>query len=237
MEFIRKNVCLFGDSIAKGVAFDDLSGKYTILKDNFASLTADTLGVILSNKARFGSTIRKGQEVISRILTGRPGGPPIDFALMEFGGNDCDFNWKEIALHPEAEHLPNTPIPEFIGIYEEIIRDLTAHDIVPVVLTLPPLVADAYFRWFSRDIPQKENIIAWLGGDVDAIYYWHERYNSAVWEVASHMNCRVIDIRKAFLEQKNHRRFICADGIHLNQAGNDLVCSVILQSAGTYSVG
>ncbi|MHB1453448.1 MAG: SGNH/GDSL hydrolase family protein [Saccharofermentanales bacterium] len=229
-----KNVCLFGDSIAKGVSFDDLSGRYTILKNNFATLTADTLGVILNNKAKFGCTIRKGQEVISRIISNKSEDSPIDYALLEFGGNDCDFKWKEIASNPDAEHLPNTPIPEFIGIYEDIIRDLQANSIIPVVLTLPPLVADSYFRWFSRDIPQKENILAWLGGDVEAIYYWHERYNSAVWEVASHMNCHIIDIRKAFLEQKNHRRFVCTDGIHLNQAGHELVYSVILRDAAEY---
>jgi len=236
MEFVRKNVCLFGDSIAKGVSLDDLSGRYTILKDNFATLTADTLGVILNNKAKFGCTIRKGQEVISRIISSKTSETPIDFALLEFGGNDCDFNWKEIAMNPDAEHYPNTPIPEFVDTYEAIIRDLESNQIVPVIMTLPPLVADSYFRWFSRDIPQKENIIAWLGGDVEAIYYWHERYNSAVWEVASQMKCRIIDIRKAFLEQKNHRRFICSDGIHLNQAGHDLVCSVLLQSAEAYSI-
>ncbi|MHB8962050.1 MAG: SGNH/GDSL hydrolase family protein [Saccharofermentanales bacterium] len=236
MEFVLKNVCLFGDSIAKGVSFDDLSGRYTILKNNFAALTADTLGVILSNKAKFGCTIRKGQEVISRIISSKPDDAPIDFALLEFGGNDCDFNWKEIAMDPDAVHLPNTPIPEFVEIYEEIIRDLESNQIVPVIMTLPPLVADSYFKWFSKDIPQKENIIKWLGGDVEAIYYWHERYNSAVWEVATHMNCRIIDIRKAFLEQKNHRRFICTDGIHLNQAGNDLVYSVLLRSAEAYSI-
>lgn len=231
MDLALKNACLFGDSIAKGIVFDDFSGRYTTSKNNFATLAADSLGVILSNKAKFGCTIKRGQEVISRIIQTKPNDTPFDFALLEFGGNDCDFNWKEISVNPTVEHLPKTPILEFITIYEQIVQDLKMHKIVPIIMTLPPLVADSYYQWISKDILQKENILSWLGGNVESIYYWHERYNSAVWEVASNMNCLVIDIHKVFLEQKNYRRYFCTDGIHLNQEGHDLVYHVLLRSA------
>ena len=230
MDLILKNACLFGDSIAKGIVFDDLSGRYKTLKDNFASLSADSLGVVLSNKAKFGCTIKKGQEVISRILDSITTQSSFDYALLEFGGNDCDFNWKEISLNPSDNHLPKTTLLEFTNTYEQIINDLKIHNITPIIMTLPPLVADSYYKWISKDLTNKENIILWLQGDVESIYYWHERYNSAVWEVVSKTGCRVIDIRKVFLEQKNYRRFLCTDGIHLNQEGHSLVHKVIIRS-------
>ena len=235
MDLVRKSACLFGDSIAKGIAFGDCSGKYTILKNNFASLAADTLGVLLRNKAKFGCTIKKGQEVVSKIIRSSSADESFDYAFLEFGGNDCDFNWKEISLDPQVEHLPNTPLPEFVQTYEEIIYDLRNHDILPVIMTMPPLVAESYYQWISRDILRKENILFWLGGNVESIYYWHERYNSAVWEVASKTNSHVIDIRKAFLEKKNYKRFLCTDGIHLNQAGHELAFRVIVDNIGEWS--
>lgn len=235
MDLTLKSAFLFGDSIAKGIAFDDLSGKYTILKNNFGSLAADSLGIILNNKAKFGCTIKKGQEVISKIMQSCPVEKSFDYALLEFGGNDCDFNWKEISLNPDAEHLPKTTLQDFIFTYEQIVEDLKSHGIIPVIMTLPPLVAEFYYKWISKDIIQKDNIISWLGGDIESIYYWHERYNSAVWEVASKTNSHVIDIRKIFLEQKNYKRFLCSDGIHLNQDGHTLVHHVLLDSVGELS--
>jgi len=235
MDLKIQSACLFGDSIAKGVALDDLSGKYTLLKNNFASLAADYLGVLLNNKAKFGCTIKKGQEVISKMIQPVSGIKPFDYAFLEFGGNDCDFNWKEISMDSRAEHLPKTPLPEFVSTYEKIVGDLKASGVTPVIMTMPPLVAESYYNWFCRDIVQKENILIWLGGDTEAIYYWHERYNSAVWEVATKTNSHVIDIRKVFLEQKNYKQYLCTDGIHLNQAGHDMVYHVLIDSINEYS--
>ena len=30
-----------------------------------------------------------------------------DIVLLEYGGNDCAFNWDEVADNPDANHLPN----------------------------------------------------------------------------------------------------------------------------------
>lgn len=231
MDIALNNVYLFGDSIAKGIIFDDCMGRYTQLKANFAALAADSLGILLQNKAKFGCTIIKGREVVSRVLQSAVSTEGPRYAFLEFGGNDCDYNWKEVSMAPEMEHLPKTAIPEFITTYEEIIQDLHSHEVTPVILTLPPICAEQYFQWIIRDVPSKENVLTWLGGDVEYIYYWHERYNSAVWEVAYKTGSRVIDIRKEFLEQKNYKKFLCTDGIHLNQEGHALVRKVLLGNA------
>jgi lysophospholipase L1-like esterase len=126
-------------------------------------------------------------------------------------------------LNPSGSHKPNTPLDEFIRIYKNIIEDLKKYEITPVIMTLPPIASDLYYNWISKNNPLKNNILSWLGGNIENIYYWHERYNSAIWEVAVKTRSMIIDIRKAFLEEKNYKQFLCADGIHLNQAGHMLV--------------
>ncbi|MFZ5859714.1 MAG: SGNH/GDSL hydrolase family protein, partial [Spirochaetota bacterium] len=70
----------------------------------------------------------------------------------------------------------------------------------------------------------------WLG-DVQFIYRWHESYSSSIWEIGEAHNVPVVDIRKAFLEQRNYSHFLCKDGIHPNTEGHRLITSKIIKFA------
>ena len=61
-----------------------------------------------------------------------------DFTLLEFEGNDCDFNWSAIAADPGLRHLPNMPVTEFSMKYGRIVDRVREHGASPVILTLPP---------------------------------------------------------------------------------------------------
>ena len=271
-------VCLFGDSIARGVILD-ASGSYKPIRENFAFLAATQLGFSLINKARFGCTIAKGREIIERFLgrgaanmpcstnaaasAGSRGAPetlktPADImsenasldaaipirtdnsrtagssqsrlAFLEFGGNDCDFRWDEISANPHREHLPATTPERFSHMYGEVLQMLKQNGFKPVLMTLPPLDAERYFAWFTRTGLDQAAILSWLG-DVQFIYRWHERYSSAIWEIGEAHNVPVVDIRKAFLEQRNYSRFLCKDGIHPNTEGHRLITSEIIEFA------
>ncbi len=224
-------VCLFGDSVARGVVLDD-SGSYRLTKESFADRSAEKLGITLTNKARFGCTIGKGMEILGKFLQRRAGNPGT-VALLEFGGNDCDFKWDEIAAAPGHEHLPATPIGIFSSIYDRMITSLRESGFLPVLMTLPPLDPDRYFAWVTRSGIDKSAVLSWLG-DVRHIYWWHEGYNNAVWATALRNRCPVVDVRKAFLEQKDYRDCLCADGIHPNGAGHLLMESVLLEYAAAY---
>ena len=39
------NICVFGDSVAKGVVFDEIKNKYTFLKENFVNLVQSKTSV------------------------------------------------------------------------------------------------------------------------------------------------------------------------------------------------
>ncbi|HCX97045.1 MAG TPA: hypothetical protein DHU26_08790 [Spirochaetaceae bacterium] len=250
-------VCLFGDSIARGVILD-ACGSYKPIRESFAFLAASELGFSLINKARFGCTIAKGREIIERFLGRGAAKTPADLmpenaspnvaihirtdnshaadssrprlAFLEFGGNDCDFRWDEISADPHREHLPATTPERFFHMYGEVLQMLKQNGFKPVLMTLPPLDAERYFAWFTRAGLDQAAILSWLG-DVQFIYRWHESYSSAIWEIGEAHNVPVVNIRKAFLEQRNYSRFLCKDGIHPNTEGHRLITSEIIKFA------
>ncbi len=59
-----KGICVFGDSVAKGVVFDEARQKYIHLKDNFISLTQKKLNIPFANYSVFGATVSKGEQIM-----------------------------------------------------------------------------------------------------------------------------------------------------------------------------
>lgn len=225
-----KIACLFGDSVARGIVLDE-SGRYAPIRDSFGACAADRLGFGLVNKSRFGCTVTKGFEVVKNFLATLRDLPP-SVGILEFGGNDCDFRWDEIAAQPHGTHEPATPLAGFRRVYGEMIAALRARGIEPILLTLPPLDAERYFAWFTRGGLDRDAILSWLG-DVQHIYRWHERYNDAVWKTALDSKCRIVDVRGAFLGTRDYREYMCADGIHPNREGHRLIEGTLIAAAAS----
>ena len=90
------SVSVWGDSIGKCVVFDEARGRYAICKDNYAShLKAG--GVTVENHSVMGYTVCQAQLAEKDM---RPGG----VAAIEFGGNDCDLDWKAVSENPDIYH-------------------------------------------------------------------------------------------------------------------------------------
>lgn len=151
-------------------------------------------------------------------------------AILEFGGNDCDFLWEEVAASPETAHIPLTPIDTFYRVYGEMIDALRAKGYQAAIMSLPPLVAERYLAWITRNGLDREAILRWLG-DVQQIFRWHEGYNEVVRKVAAEKRCALLDIRKDFLAAKDYRDYMCKDGIHPNKAGHRLIEASLEQYA------
>lgn len=219
------NITLLGDSISKGVIYDEKKERYVITKDNFSNIVGLNLTAAINNAGKFGSTILKGSKKLYDELTkGKP-----DIVVIEFGGNDCDFNWEEVAQNPLTEHLPNTDLTVFEDTLKKIIKSLKEKNITPILMTLPPLDAEKYFQWISKKSEAyKKNILTWLGS-VNTIYSWHENYSSKIADIAKEMQTNLIDIRSAFLAQKDYKSYLCVDGIHPNQVGHKLIADKILE--------
>lgn len=216
----QKAITVWGDSVMRGVIFDENKNRYTLLGENSADEASRSLGLKLHNRSRMGCTVTKGLDILKRDLTEKQYN--CDAALIEFGGNDCDYDWKKVAEHPEADHQPKTPLSSFVTQLREMVQTVYHRGIVPVMMSLPPIDAQRYFEFFTRAGLNKENILRWLG-DIQHIYHWHERYNSAVLQVAEECSCPVVGVREAFLCQKDVRDFLCVDGIHPNAKGHELI--------------
>ena len=213
-----KTIDLWGDSVLKGVIFDENRRRYTRLEENNAVNVLENFGLDIRNNTKFGLTAPKARDLMERALNK---GMDSQVAVMEFGGNDCDFNWREVSEHPDVEHKSNTPLEAFRQCIVDMVGLLRGKGILPVLMNLPPIDAKKYFTWISKGLNPR-NILAWLG-DVQRIYRHHECYNISVMSLAGSLGCDLIDIRQPFLLQKNYSSFLCEDGIHPNREGHVLM--------------
>ena len=213
-----RQVTLLGDSILKGIQVDLGSRRYhSQIEMNVGALESE-FQLSVRNDAHFGATVRKGSRLLDRILERKL---PCDLLVMDFGGNDCDFRWKEIAENPDGEHQPNVPLPEFVEQYREMIRRIRSHGIRPILTNLPPLDSGRFFNWWCGDL-DREAVLRWLG-DVGNIYAWQERYSRAVERLAREENVPLVDVRGAFLDHGHLEQTLCADGTHPNTLGQGLI--------------
>lgn len=218
-----EEIAIWGDSVMRGVIYDPAREKYVLLEENSADRASRSLGLRLRNRARMGCTITKGMTILKKDMAG---GLQTDAALIEFGGNDCDFDWEAVAAAPEKEHQPKTPLGIFTSQLTDMVNMVKAKGISPLMMTLPPIHAQRYFDFFTRGGLSRENILRWLG-DVQFIYRWHEQYNAAVVRVARQCGCLLADVREAFLSCRHYEELLCVDGIHPNAEGHALMESVL----------
>ncbi len=221
-----KNALIFGDSIARGVIFNSEKKRYQIAKESAVQLIQKETGIAITNRSHMGMTADGGLLQIENDLSR---GYTADVAFLEFGGNDADFDWKAISENPRAEHLPKTTLDRFENDIRDMIKRLKSAGMRVVMATLPPMIADRYFEFFSQDGLNQENILSWLG-DVNKIYRYHERYSLKLTKLARETGSHLIDLRSAFLEKWDHRPYFCEDGIHPNDQGQRLIGETVLAS-------
>ena len=225
------NIFAFGDSIMKGIVMNtsqigEGTVKYIISDQGFVNRVGNSGGISIRNLSRFGSTILGGLNNLDRHLREiKPG----DRVVLEFGGNDCNFDWKAISANPMAVHSPEVSLSQFHNLYVRLIEKVRAAGAIPILLSLPALLPQRFFDFVSKGL-NKENILKWLGGDINYISNWHEQYNLEVFKLASQYHVEVIDITSIFLERRTLGDYYCADGMHPNEAGHALIAETILLS-------
>ncbi len=220
-----KKVVVWGDSVAKGVVYDEARARYVLAPTTAAAIVGEKLGIEVINRSRMGATVAEGERMMAQDL-GR--GLTADMAIIEYGGNDCDFDWRAISAAPEAVHTPKTPAPIFVEKLRGMVRTVGAAGMEPVLVTLPPIVSSRYFRFISSGLVP-ENILRWLG-DMDHIYRYHERYSAMIASIARECGCRLLDLRADFLSLWHAETLFCLDGIHPNAAGQTFMGEAIVRA-------
>ena len=214
-----QNLAIWGDSLLKGIIFDEKTSRYKPLKTCSVNLFSKEFPFTVKNNSRFGCTAPKAEANLEKSLQK---GFSADAVLLEFGGNDCDFNWAKVSANPEIEHQPNTPLPEFV---KNMVDELTKHNIKPILSNLPPISSEMYFDWISRmDGVDGDKVLYWLK-DKTIIYRQQESYSHAIEKLAYEYNLPLIDIREPFLKIRDYKSYLCVDGIHLNEKGQSIMCS------------
>jgi len=216
---------IYGDSLMKAIQVDP-NFKYKATSQFFLDQLQQDTGITVTNHAHFGYTAVRGQDVLHRDLAK---GLDCQMALLEFGGNDCDHNWPEVAAHPDTEHLPNTPLPCFLDSLKSMALTLKSVGVLPFLMTLPPLDAQKYLDFIGYRGSNTGNILSWLG-DVQMIYRWQELYSNAIVRLADQLALPLIDIRSEFLSRRDCSSLIALDGIHLTAAGYQLIFRSIQQA-------
>lgn len=223
----KTRIAALGDSLTKGVILNE-KNRYSVADRSFMDIISDELDLRVDNYGKFGSTVSFGNSVIERHAADITDS---DYTFIEYGGNDCDFDWLKIADAPHGEHLARTPLKTFTEELAALIGKIRNLGSVPVIISLPPILSDTYFSFFSRSMTeeQKDNVKEWLGGDVSIISRWHESYNRALFQVANQTQVQILDVTTPFDTHRGDLAALyCQDGIHPNEQGHKLIAETII---------
>ena len=225
MDLKNTNITLIGDSISKGLYLQKL--KPVPLEQSALKIIENKYDIKINCQSCFGQTLQRAcdkkvfENYLSTIDTNQN-----NLLILWLGGNDADFNWKEVAAAPQENHQPKTPINEFEEYLNNTLKMLTNANVKVVLLSLPPIDSERYFEVIGQ-IADKEKVLQFFNNDISVIYRYQERYSRAIVQAAKNNNCSLIDIRNEFLLRRDLRSLLASDGIHPNQQGQQLIASFI----------
>lgn len=223
MEHDTLTLRIIGDSILKGVLYEKATDRYVSIPGQRLLAWQEEHGIEVHNNAMFGCTVTKGLQVLSRCVDR---GLDSDLVLLEFGGNDCDFPWSEVAARPEEPHESFTSLDLFCSSLRTMIHIVKAAGAAPLLMTLPPIDSRRYLTHICRNGLDERAILHWLG-TMENISRRQELYSLQVVSIALETGVPLIDVRSGFLARRDCADLLCEDGIHPNLRGNDLIWSLI----------
>ena len=218
-----KKILILGDSLLKPIIINDAHRYATSDHVDWANIEK-TLNVQLVNKSKMGASINHGIKLMRENIAA----DKYDSVLIEYGGNDCDFNWKKIC-ESKGTHLPNISPEEFEQTLREMINIANSHNVKPILMTRPPIIALRYFDWITKNEVNVDNIMHHFNNDVEIIYRYQEYYSYLIRNIAEDTGTEVVDARPKFLLRKDLYDLICIDGIHPTALGSQVIIDAFIE--------
>ncbi len=220
-----KTLKIIGDSILKGVVYSPTGRQYSLCKEHRAERMA-TNEVQILNLSKMGATVKNG---LMNMETDKTPTDENTTVILEFGGNDCNYDWQAISQDPQGEHLPHTLPEEFVACLKQGIRAVKEKGAKAIVALAPPIVTEKFFSFICKG-NDPARIMEWLK-DKCALYRRQEYYMALAGDLAREEGCEILDLRAPFLPKKDFPRYICEDGSHPNAMGHQVICEEVRKLA------
>ncbi|NJP41272.1 hypothetical protein HCH52_09440 [Oscillospiraceae bacterium HV4-5-C5C] len=217
-------VHLWGDSVIKQLIWNDTENQYQVLQPAPLSSAAIPGLIRFQNHGQIGSTTEHALKTMQHFLSSDHRG---DAVLLEYGGNDCDFNWRLVASDPAGAHQPHVLPERFTDNLTKLIQRIRDQGMVPLMMTLPPVDGPRYLNYLCKQKQLDPGHLLTFLGDANRISRFQEHYSWLVQQLADQLACPLVEVRQAFLTRNDFHALICADGIHPSLAGYELIARCI----------
>ena len=211
---------VFGDSILKGVITIPNSGKlFDVTANDSLTLAQTKLGFELDNRSIYGNITSKGLVKLQKYLEKCGSGEqqPADFCIIEFGSNDCDYDWGTL--------VQKVPLKEYLENLTQMVNLCRASKVTPLMMGLIPYVCDDWFKTIIKG-QDEAAILKFLGGTSETLGKNQLVYKNAQADFVKKNNVQFLDPWPLF---EDHKELMCYDGIHPNEAGYKVLADAWIQ--------
>lgn len=221
------NVTVFGDSIAKGLTLKN--SRPVRLAKNAVEIIEDYYNIKIQNNSCFGQTITRLNEkgLIDNYLQSISSKDK-NIVVIALGGNDSDYDWKQISNDPEKNYESKTSLGLFVHTYRNLILKLKKRKVNVYICALPAIESHMFFENYVCSLAEEDKILKFLDNDVSRIARHQEIFNNAIVALALETNTKLLDIRTPFLSSRNIHKLYCEDGLHPNEDGQQLIADTII---------
>lgn len=227
-----KKIFVFGDSILKGVVFEN--GNYKKCNNDICSQISALLGYKIENHSVFGQTLSRldTKPTLNELLKNNND----CYFVLELGGNDADFCWDDVCKNPTAPQTEKTPQHEYANMLTQTINKIKSSGNTPLLCNLPPVSATRYYQFLCNKYDGNK-ILQFFNGDITNISRHQEFYNNLLEKVGQKTKTPVLDLRNELLVKIDYEKYLCADGIHPNEQGYKLLANSIANQINDISQG
>lgn len=208
---------VFGDSILKGVITIPNSDKlFDVTENDSLSLAQKELAFELDNRSIYGNITSKGLVKLQKFFEK---GGEADFCIIEFGSNDCDYDWNIFKpgaeLPPASEIKQKVPLAEYLENLKQMVELCRSNKVTPLMMGLIPYVCDDWFKTIIKG-QNEAAILDFLGGNPEQLCKNQLIYKNAQADFVQKNNVQFLDPWTIF---EGHKELMCYDGIHPNEKG------------------